>query len=74
MQTAQKFLRLPAVVQLTGVPCSGIYEQMAGGTFPRPVPIGKRAVAWLETEIIDWQKRQIAARDGRRSPRKARAA
>jgi prophage regulatory protein len=71
MQSPQKFLRLPAVVQLTGLPCSSIYEQMAEGRFPKPVPIGKRAVGWLETEIIDWQKRRIAARDGRR---KARAA
>ena len=50
----------------TGLPRSTIYERMAKGKFPRPVfPDGARAARWVEAEIIDWQAKQIAARDGK---------
>jgi prophage regulatory protein len=60
---AEKFLRRPEVEKITGLPRSSIYERMAEGNFPKPVPLGGRSVAWLEAEIIDWQKRRIADRD-----------
>jgi prophage regulatory protein len=59
----QKILRRPQVEQMTGLPRSSIYERMAVGTFPRPVPLGGRAVGWIELEIIEWQKARIAERD-----------
>jgi prophage regulatory protein len=31
--------------------------------FPRPVKIGLRSVAWVESEVDDWVKSRIAARD-----------
>jgi hypothetical protein len=34
-------------------------------TFPAPVPLGPRAVGWLETEIMEWQERRIAERGKR---------
>ncbi|TAG02382.1 MAG: AlpA family phage regulatory protein [Betaproteobacteria bacterium] len=40
-----------------------MYEEMAEGTFPRPVKTGKRGVAWVESEIDDWIERRIAERD-----------
>jgi prophage regulatory protein len=61
--TPTKFLRRPEVEKITGLPRSSIYERMAAGTFPRPVPLGDRAVAWLEAEVIEWQRRRIAERD-----------
>jgi prophage regulatory protein len=66
----QKFLRRPEVEQVTGLPRSSIYERIAAGTFPKPVPLGGRSVGWLEPEIIDWQKQRIAERDRKRAPRK----
>ena len=50
---------------VTGKKRSAIYESVADGTFPAPVPLGARAVGWLEDEIADWQERCIALRDKR---------
>ncbi|MGD0333930.1 MAG: AlpA family phage regulatory protein [Xanthobacteraceae bacterium] len=72
-QTLQRMLRRKEVELATGLPRSTIYERMAKGKFPRPVfPDGARSARWLEAEIIDWQRRQIAARDVIRSQRKRR--
>ncbi|WP_077728232.1 AlpA family transcriptional regulator [Methylocaldum sp. 14B] len=32
-------------------------------TFPKPVPLGGRAVGWVESEIDGWIAAQIARRD-----------
>jgi prophage regulatory protein len=59
----RRFLRLPEVQEVVGLKHATIYEEMQAGTFPRPVPIGKRAVAWLEDEIADWMNKRISERD-----------
>jgi prophage regulatory protein len=59
----QRLLRRREVEQLTGLKRSTIYELVAAGEFPKPVPISAQAVAWLESEIAAWQKRCIASRD-----------
>jgi prophage regulatory protein len=58
------------VEHVTGLPRSSIYEQMAENTFPKPVPLGGRAVGWLEAEIIDWTKKRIAERDKCLAPKR----
>jgi prophage regulatory protein len=57
----EQFLRIAAVVILSGLSRTGIYEGMAAGTFPRPVRIGLRAVAWPAATIKTWQDGCIAA-------------
>jgi len=42
-----------------------LYNLIAEGRFPKPIKIGQRAVAWIETEVIEWQKKCIADRDTR---------
>ena len=42
----RKFLRLRQVIEATGRSRSSIYEAIKEGTFPPPIPIGARAVAW----------------------------
>ena len=44
--------RLPIVKERTGKSRSTIYAEMKEGTFPKPVKIGKRAVAW-PSNVID---------------------
>jgi prophage regulatory protein len=61
----QRILRLGEVIDVTGKPESSIYEGVAEGTFPAPIPLGARAVGWLEDELVEWQARQIARRDAR---------
>ena len=71
----QRMLRRKEVELATGLPRSTIYERMAAGKFPKPVfPDGARSARWLEAEIIDWQGRQITARDSKRTQAKRRAA
>jgi prophage regulatory protein len=50
--------------QMTGVPRSTCYLRMKQGTFPKPVPIGEKAVAWLESDLIGWMEQQVSKRDG----------
>jgi prophage regulatory protein len=51
---AQRHLRRPAVEAVTGLSRSSIYEMMDKGEFPRPIRIGKRAVAWPQSTIEEW--------------------
>jgi prophage regulatory protein len=58
--------RAPAVCVLFGL---NSREQLDGlvndGEFPKPIKIGKRAVAWLDAELKQWLEQRIAERDGR---------
>lgn len=65
MNAPIRMLRRREVQSLTGLCCSQLYDFMAGGLFPRPVRIGRKAVAWLETEVAAWQASRIAERDGK---------
>jgi prophage regulatory protein len=58
-----KFLRLPAVVERTGLNRATIYEMIARGDFVKPVKIGARAIAFPENEIEDWASERMAARE-----------
>lgn len=49
-----RMLRRKEVEAITGRSRSAIYEGMADGTFPKPVKIGARAVAWPESSIRTW--------------------
>jgi prophage regulatory protein len=62
-----RVLRLPEVMRITGRKRTAIYQDIAEGLFPPPIPLGQRAVGWLEDELLDWQQQQIAARDEKRA-------
>ncbi|MCP8896365.1 AlpA family transcriptional regulator [Shinella daejeonensis] len=59
----EKHLRLPAVIETTGLSRSTIYAMMNEGSFPRPVTLGKRLVAWPESTITKWltERARVAA-------------
>jgi prophage regulatory protein len=60
----QTFLRIDDVVRVTGLPRSTVYYRMTQGEFPKPVRIGPGRSAWVEAEIVEWQRSKIAERDG----------
>lgn len=63
-----KFLRLKEVMSLTGLGRSTIYKFMADETdFPKSVPLGGRAVAWVESEIEEWMESRLSMRDNQES-------
>ena len=49
----QRLLRLPAVIEVTGLKRSTIYARMAAGMFPAKVKIG-RATGWVASEIDEF--------------------
>jgi prophage regulatory protein len=55
MSESKKFLRLPAVMDRIGLKRTAIYARIAAGTFPAPIQLGGRAVAWAEDEVTAWQ-------------------
>lgn len=59
----QNLIRLRRVSELTGLSRSSIYEKVAAGTFPAPVKLSARAVAWVEPEVSEWIANRIAERD-----------
>lgn len=58
-----RFMRLREVLKETGKSRSRLYDEVKSGEFPKPVKIGKHAVAWLENEVTAWQRARIAERD-----------
>lgn len=49
-----KLLRLPAVEERTGLKKSTIYAGVRAGTFPSPVRLSARAVAFRDDDIDRW--------------------
>ena len=58
-----RIIRRGELRSVTGYSIAQIYNLIADGTFPRPIPPGKRAVGWLEADIAAWQAGRITARD-----------
>lgn len=54
------FLRLPKVKELTGLSKSSLYELIRGNSFPAPVQLGPRAVAWVSSEVRQWAAERIS--------------
>ena len=57
--TQYRLIKLPEVESITGKSRSSIYGDT---TFPRPIKIGPRASAWVESEVYDWIENCIAQR------------
>ena len=45
-----KMIRLPSVIEQTGLSRSSIYLRMKNNKFPQSISLGDRAIAWLEEE------------------------
>jgi prophage regulatory protein len=58
-QSTNPLWRLPTVVAQTGLSKSEIYRRINIGTFPKPLKLGSRAVAWPAAEIDAWVKSLI---------------
>lgn len=60
-----KIIRLNEVKESTGLGRASIYAYMAEDRFPKPVPIGDRAVGWIDSEIQSWIEEKIELRDSK---------
>ena len=59
--TNQRLIRLPEVLHKTGYKKAWIYKLISQGRFPKPIHLGVRAVAFIESEIDDWIGKLIEA-------------
>jgi len=50
----ERLIRMSEVVELTGLAKSTIYLMVSKGSFPSPLKIGERSVAWRETDLDVW--------------------
>lgn len=55
------FLRLPAVKAVTGLSKTSLYALIRDKSFPAPVRLGPRVVAWVRTEITQWAAERVLA-------------
>jgi prophage regulatory protein len=53
---------------LKQIPISGatLARRVTAGAFPRPIRIGKRRVAWVQSEISDWLAARMEERGSTR--------
>lgn len=55
----ERILRRPEVEDITGLPCSSLYELMAEGDFPKNIPLHGRAKGWIASEVLRWVSERI---------------
>ncbi len=68
----KKLIRPRQASDLLGIPMSTLYYRIAKGTFPKPIKISDRAVAFDLEELLSWQLEAIADRDGLDGAERAR--
>lgn len=54
-----RIIRLPEVVERTGISRSLIYRLIKEGSFPEQIHTSKRTSGWLESEVNDWVQSRI---------------
>lgn len=52
--TMTLFLRISVVMRLTGLGRSTIYRMMAEDSFPQPVRLTRRLIAWRRADLDRW--------------------
>ena len=60
-QMRPALIRLRQVMARTGMSRSTIYAYIKNGTFPTPISISERCVAWVESDIDGWIDDRIAS-------------
>lgn len=59
----QRLLKLRQVMVMTSLARSTIYRYCADNHFPKPIKLGERSVAWIESEVQTWIENKIRQRD-----------
>jgi predicted DNA-binding transcriptional regulator AlpA len=55
------FLRLPDVKAVTGLSKTSLYAMIRERSFPAPVRLGPRSVAWVRSEVRRWAAERVHA-------------
>jgi prophage regulatory protein len=54
MSSLYQTIRLPQVIELTGLAKSSIYRLIDEGDFPKQIQLGARSVGWVKSQVEDW--------------------
>lgn len=57
-----RILRLPAVLERTGLSRSTLYRKIQEGTFPKQIALGVRTAGWRESAVSTWIQDPISYR------------
>ncbi len=57
-------LKLPFVIQKTGLSRSTIYSLISKKEFPAPIKLSQRSVGWVESEVESWLETKLLSTRG----------
>ena len=60
LQDELSFLRLPELKSVTGLSKSSLYALIRANSFPAPIHLGPRTVAWVRSEVRQWAAERIS--------------
>jgi prophage regulatory protein len=63
-----RFLRVQEVVPMVGFSKNTLYARIRAGTFPKPIALGPQTTVFLEGEVLEWMKTQVAQSRGYSRP------
>lgn len=58
-ETIDRILRLPTVLDCTGLSRSTLYRKMKDGSFPKQVAISTRCAGWRESAVTAWLRNPV---------------
>ena len=61
---SQTLIRMPETMRRTGYGKAWLYKLINQNRFPKPVKIGSRSIAFIESEIDEWVSQRIAESRG----------
>ena len=62
LEFIMRILKLKEVLNRTGLGKTTLYALICNGDFPQQIPLGLRAVGWLESEVDAWILEKIESR------------
>jgi prophage regulatory protein len=55
----ERILRIPQVIEMTGLKKTTIYLLVKEGKFPKPSKIGRRAIGWKYSDVKEWLEKLV---------------
>lgn len=62
MDSDAVLISIKEAARITSLSRTSINEKRAAGKFPQPVPLGDKRIAFVKSEVEDWIRSRIAAR------------
>jgi prophage regulatory protein len=59
----ERFLPKAEVLRITGLSDTTLWRMCRARKFPAPIQISTNRIAWLSSEVAEWQRKLIAARE-----------